>query len=97
MYPYQIMGIIVVCTSVFLGVVTFLTMQGVHVLAALLVVYLVAVAFMLAMQRRARESFDVMDDQRSRRYDRDSLRYRARARDFSSTNPVVSLASEQLH
>lgn len=89
MYPYQIMGIIAVCTSVFAGGVVFLTMQGVHVLVALLAVYLVSVSFMLIMQWRASESFDVMDDQRSRRYDRDSLGYRARARDFSSTNRVV--------
>lgn len=97
MNPYQVMGIIAGCAVVFAGVVTLLTMQGVHVLIALLGVYLAAVSFMLTMQIRARECFDIMDDQRSRRYDRESLGYRTRARDFSSSNRTSPVVSEQLH
>ena len=97
MNPYQVMGIIAGCTTVFAGVVALLAMQGVHVLIALLGVYLVAVSSMLAMQRRARENFEVMDDQRSRRFDRDSLRYRARAKDFSSANSAARAVNERRH
>lgn len=97
MNPFQVMGIIAGCASVFAGVVTLLAMQGVHVLIALLGVYVVAVSFMLLMQRRATESSEVMDDRRLRRFDRDSLRYRARARDFSKLNSPTSVVSEQLH
>lgn len=96
MNPYQVMGIIAVCTCVFMGVVAFLSMQGVHVLVALLGVYLAAVSFMYLMQRRARESFEVMDDTRSRQFDRDALRYRARAKDFSSSKSATSIVSEHL-
>ena len=56
MNPYQVMGVIACCVSLFAGVVTFLTYQGVPVLMAFLGVYLVAVCCMLGMQRRARES-----------------------------------------
>jgi len=35
MNVYQVMGIIVGCTSVFAGVVTILAMQGIHILLAL--------------------------------------------------------------
>lgn len=97
MNRYQVMGIIAGCSVFFAGVVTLLIMQGIHLLIALLGVYLVAVSFMLTMQSRARECFDIMDDQRLRRYDRDSLGYRARARDFSSTNSAAPVVSEQLH
>lgn len=55
---YQAMGIIAVCTFVLVGVVALLVMQGVHVLLAVLVVYLCAVWTMLSMQRKARESFN---------------------------------------
>ena len=82
MNPYQVMGIIVCCTVVFAGVVTFLTMQGVHILHALIGVYLLAVWFMLSMQRRARESFDIMEDLRLRRYSREPQRHRGHTRDF---------------
>ena len=90
MNPYQVMGIIASGTIVFAGVVTWLTMQGVHILLAFLLVYLGAVWFMLGMQRRARESYDVRDDYkdeyreeyRAPRQDRDSLASRIRAQDF---------------
>lgn len=93
MNPYQVMGIIVCCTVVFAGVVTLLTMQGVHILLAFMGVYLAAVWFMLSMQRRARENFDIMEDHRPRRYVREPLRHRAYARDFGSTeNPAAARA-----
>lgn len=56
MNPYQIMSVITVCALLFAGVVAFLAMQGMHVLAAFVCVYVVAVGFMLSMQRRARQA-----------------------------------------
>jgi Na+-transporting methylmalonyl-CoA/oxaloacetate decarboxylase gamma subunit len=82
MNPYQVMGIIACCTIVFAGVVTLLTMQGVHILLAFLVVYLVAVWCMLGMQRRARESYEVREEFRSRRHESEPLTDRVRANDF---------------
>lgn len=82
MNPYQVMGIIAGCTIVFAGVVTFLTMQGVHILLALLVVYLFAVYCMLCMQRRARESYEAREEFRSQRHQRESFAGRNPARDF---------------
>jgi hypothetical protein len=90
MNPYQVMGIIASGTIVFAGVVTWLTMQGVHILLAFLLVYLVAVLFMLGMQRRARESYDARDDcedgyrgeYRAPRQEREYLASRIRAKDF---------------
>ena len=96
MNPYQVMGIIVCCTIVFAGVVTLLTMQGVHILHALIGLYLLAVWFMLSMQRRARESFEVMEDLRSRRYVREPLRHRVHARDFGSTENPAAVRAEQV-
>lgn len=93
MNPYQVMGIIVCCTAVFAGVVTLLTMQGIHILHAFIGVYLLAVWFMLSMQRRARENFDIMEDLRMRRNSRDPLRHRGHASDFGSTeNPAAARA-----
>lgn len=83
MNTYQVMGIIVFCTVVFAGVVTLLTMQGIHILIALLGVYLFAVWSMLCMQRKARENFESRDDVGRRRFDTESQRHRARARDFN--------------
>lgn len=83
MNPYQVMGVIVVCTIVFAGVVTFLTMQGVHILYAFLGVYLLAVWCMLAMQRKARENFEVRESFRQKGYQRDLQQTpRRRAGDF---------------
>jgi len=82
MNPYQIMGIIACCTIVFAGVVTLLTMQGIHILLAFLGVYLFAVGLMLAMQRTARESFELMEDLRLRNFHRNSVNQRTRARGF---------------
>jgi len=58
MNTYQIMGTMTACTVVFAGVVTFLTMQGVHILLVITGVYFVAVWTMLCMQRRARANFE---------------------------------------
>ena len=55
MNPYQVMGLIACCTSLFAAVVSFLILQGMPWPAALLLVYLVAVGCMLGMQWRARE------------------------------------------
>ena len=91
MSAYQVMGIIVCCTVVFAGVVTLLTMQGVHILLALLGVYLIAVWSMLCMQRKARENFETRDEVGRRRFDRNSQRHHAHSRDFSrgTKNPPL--------
>ena len=96
MNPYQIMGIIVCCTIVFAGVVTLLTMHGVHILHAFLGVYLVAVWFMLGMQRRARENFDIMEDLRFRRHCRDHRGHRAHTRDFGTNDEPAAARAEQV-
>jgi len=96
MHPYQVMGIIVGCTIVFAGVVSLLTMQGVPILYAFLGVYFLAVWCMLGMQRRARESFEVREDLRLRRYERESLTYRKRARDFQVAGKLTSGRVEQI-
>lgn len=97
MNPYQVMGIIVCCTVVFAGVVTFLTMQGIHILYAFFGVYLTAVWVMLSMQRRARESFDIMEDLRSCRYRRDPVRRcGAHTSDFSPTEDSTTDRVERL-
>ena len=85
MNPFQVMGIIAVCTIVFAGVVSLLTMQGMHILLAFLVVYVFAVWCMLGMQRRARDSYDAGDDLRSRRSEEEFLTNRLRARDFQGS------------
>ncbi len=90
MNPYQVMGIIAGCTVVFAGVVTLLTMQGVHILLAFLGVYLLAVWCMLGMQRRARESFEFREDLRLRPYEREPQVHRRRAREFPPVKPAVS-------
>ena len=94
MNAYQVMGIIVCCSAVFAGVVTLMTMQGIHILLALLGVYLVAVWCMLSMQRRARDNFEVRDDIGRRGLDSDPRIHRARARDFSRSREVASLFQE---
>ena len=83
MNKYQVMGILVCCTVVFAGLVVLLTMQGVHILLALLGVYLFAVWSMVCMQRKARENFEAMDDINKRGKNSESERKRAHARDFS--------------
>jgi len=60
------MVVIACCVSLFAGVVTFLTFQGVPVLLGFLGVYLVAVWCMLGMQRRARESYGCAEHPRRR-------------------------------
>ena len=88
MNPYQVMGVIACCVSVFAGVVTFLTVQGVPLPLAFLSVYLAAVWCMLGMQRRARESYGC--DEHPRRRHREPPVRQARSVD----EPVVaSIAS----
>jgi len=81
MNPYQIMGTIACCTIFFVGLVTFISMQGVHILLAFLGVYLFAVFLMLGMQRAARESFELMEDLKLRKYQRQTLLGRTDAKD----------------
>lgn len=71
MKPFQIMGIIACGTSIFAGVVTFLTMQGVPLLLAFLSVYVIAVWVMLGMQRRALQAEDGIESSRQCRYAQD--------------------------
>ena len=96
MNPYQVMGIIAFCTIVFAGVVSLLTMQGMHILLAFLVVYLFAVWCMLGMQRRARESYEAGDDLRSRRSEQEFLSNRLRAHDFQGSGHPGPNRVEQL-
>jgi len=71
MNPYQIMGVIAICASLFAGVVALLAMQGVPVLTAFVCVYLVAIWFMLSLQRRARQAEEGADYPQQRRTDRE--------------------------
>ena len=98
MSPYQVMGIIACCTIVFAGVVTLLTMQGVHILLAFLGVYLFAVWCMLGMQRRARESYEARRDFGSRIGECEPLIGRIRANDFQGPSKTgTKQRVEQLH
>lgn len=94
MNVYQVMGIIVGCTLVFAGVVTILTMQGIHILLALSGVYLAAVCCMLSMQRKARDSFDERDNFVSRSVDRDPGKHRALTRSFRRSRGVSSILQD---
>jgi len=67
MNPYEVMGLIACCASLFAAVMTFLVFQGVPFPAALLLVYLAAVGCMLGMQRRARESRGVEESRHAAR------------------------------
>ncbi len=79
MNPFQKVGIIACGTIFCAGVVTLITMQGVHILLAFLGVYLFAVIQMLGMQRTARENFELMEDPGFRRQQRESRAHRSRA------------------
>ena len=70
MSPLQVLCVIVCCMAMFVGVLAFLTSQGVPLPLALLGLYLSAVASMLGMQRRARESCEGFE--RGRWYPLDS-------------------------
>ncbi len=83
MNAYQVMGIIVSCTAVFAGVVTLFVMQGVHILLALLGVYLVAACSMLCMQRKARENFESSEFAGAYCVDLYPNQDRSRAKDFN--------------
>ncbi|ASJ76386.1 DUF2244 domain-containing protein [Granulosicoccus antarcticus] len=96
MSPYQVMGVIACCTIVFAGVVSLLTMQGVHILLAFLVVYLFAVWCMLGMQRRARESYESREDFGKRRDELEPCTGRVRASDFPSYSRNISRRVGQL-
>jgi len=95
MNPYQVMGIIAGCTVVFAGVVSVLAMQGVPVLLAFLLVYLVAVWVMFGMQRRARALFDGKENSARRYYDRNSTARRVRNNDLIENDEEV-LSDSQL-
>ena len=69
MSPFQVLSVIACCVAVFVGVVTFLSSQGVPPLLAVLSVYLFAVGCMLGMQRRARESCEGLERGLRRRAD----------------------------
>ena len=58
MNRYQIMGVVVCCTGVFLGEMKVLMAQGLPFGYAVMLVYLVAVSCMLGMQHRARQSYE---------------------------------------
>ena len=92
MNPYQIMGIIAICTAFFVGVISLLSMQGVHILLGCLGVYVFAVFLMLGMQRRAKDCFELMEDLKLRKYQRYSHMRRASAREFQKWGQVPSNA-----
>jgi len=71
MNPYQIMGVIAICASLFAGVVALLAMQGMPVLTAFICVYLLAIWFMLSLQRRARQAAEGVDHPHQRMSDRE--------------------------
>lgn len=71
MNPYQIMGIIAICASLFAGVVALLATQGMPLLAAFVCVYVVAIWFMLSLQRRARQAAEGSNLSQQRVSDRD--------------------------
>ncbi len=91
MNPYQIMGVIAVCASVFAGVVALLAMQGVPVLVAFICVYVVAIWFMLSMQRRARQAAEGSDHPHQRISDREINTWRL----ASPTNGVMMSEQER--
>ena len=70
MNPYQIMGVIAVCASLFAGVFALLAMQGMPVLVAFICVYILAIWFMLSLQRRARQAAEGSDYSQQRTSDR---------------------------
>lgn len=71
MNPYQIVGIITMCASLFAGIVALLAMQGMPVLTAFICVYAVAIWFMLSLQRRARQAEEGSNHSYQRINDRD--------------------------
>ena len=73
MSPLQVLCVIACCVAVFVGVLTFLTSQGVPLPLALLGLYLSAIGCMLGMQRRARESCEGLE--RGRRHSLDSAAF----------------------
>ena len=95
MNPYQVMGVIACCVSVFAGVVTFLTVQGVPLLLAFLGVYLFAVWCMLGMQRRARESYGC--DEHPRRRHREPPVRQARSMDEPVVVSIAPSGTAVLH
>lgn len=71
MNPYQIVGIITLCTALFSGIVALLVMQGMPVLTAFICVYAVAIWFMLSLQRRARQAEESVSHSYQRVTDRE--------------------------
>lgn len=56
--PYQVIGLIAVCTLVFAAVVAGLTYAGIPLFAAFVGVYLATIWMMLSMQKRAQQAAD---------------------------------------
>lgn len=68
MNPYQIIGVIVICTLIFAAIVAGLTFAGLPLLVAFAGVYLTTIWVMVGMQKRARQTAD-MQRYRSTRQD----------------------------
>ena len=88
MNPFQVLGVIACCVSLFVGVLMFLSWQGVSLPVAFLGVYAVAIASMLGMQRRARESCEGLEQRRHRPHREASVRV-ARAEEGVMDEEIV--------
>lgn len=83
MKTQHILAAVLVCMLFFAAVVTFLVMNGVHLLLAITGVYLLAVISMLCMQRRARDSFECGEKFVYRRIESRKTPFQSYAKDFS--------------
>ncbi len=72
MNPYQILGAITLCASLFAGIVALLAMQGLPIISAFVIVYAAAIWFMLSLQRRARQAADCANHSYQRITDREA-------------------------
>lgn len=100
MNPYQVIGLIIVCTSVFVSVVAGLTYLGVPLFAAFIGVYLATIWMMISMQKRAQHAGNLSgysdhrnSGQNSRPNRRRSVGYHATSSandDFVKTDLVVT-------
>ena len=94
MTPYQFLGIVACCVSLFVGVLMFLSWQGVPLPVAFLGVYVLAITSMLGMQRRARESCEGLE-RRTDPYPEPRIRSaRGQAEETTETVHVTSAAQE---
>lgn len=96
MNPYQVIGLIIVCTLVFVAVVAGLTYAGVPLFAAFIGVYLATIWMMISMQKRAQQAGDLAgysDYRYSNENRRRSIGYpvtRSANDDFVSADLVVT-------